>query len=95
MNDGRREVEIYIRTTPDALWDAITNPEKTRLYWYHALNHSTWTPGARWTSESADGELWLDGEILRGRRAQPPGPNVSRRAMGTRQRKSRRPLPGT
>jgi uncharacterized protein YndB with AHSA1/START domain len=64
MSDGRREVELYIRTSPDELWDAITNPEKTRLYWYHALNRSTWSPGARWTSESADGEVYLDGEIV-------------------------------
>jgi uncharacterized protein YndB with AHSA1/START domain len=29
MNDGRREVELYIRTTPQALWAAITDPEQT------------------------------------------------------------------
>jgi uncharacterized protein YndB with AHSA1/START domain len=64
MSDGRREVEIYIRTTPQALWGAITSPDKTRQYWFHALNHSTWAPGARWTSESEDGEVYLDGEIV-------------------------------
>jgi len=64
MNDGRREVELYIRTTPVALWAAITDPEQTARYWFHALNRSTWAPGARWTSESADGELYLDGEII-------------------------------
>ena len=64
MNEARRDVELYIRTTPAELWKAITNPERTRLYWYDALNRSTWTPGAPWTSESEDGELWLDGEIL-------------------------------
>lgn len=64
MNEARREVELYIRTTPAELWEAITDPERTRLYWYDALNRSTWTPGAPWTSESEDGELWLDGEIL-------------------------------
>ena len=69
MNDGRREIEIYIRTTPPELWQAITHPEKTRLYWFHALNKSAWTPGAPWTSESADGELYLDGEIVS---AEPP-----------------------
>jgi len=64
MNDGRRELEIYIRTSPDELWDAITNPDKTRLYWFTRWNHSTWTPGAPWTSDSGDGEVYLDGEII-------------------------------
>jgi uncharacterized protein YndB with AHSA1/START domain len=64
MNKARREVELYIRTTPPQLWAAITQPEQTRQYWYGALNHSTWTPGARWTSESEDGEVYLEGEIV-------------------------------
>ena len=54
--------ETYIRTTPERLWQAITDPEQTRLYWYGALNHSDWTPGARWSSDSPDGEVYLDGE---------------------------------
>jgi uncharacterized protein YndB with AHSA1/START domain len=56
--------EIYIRTTPAALWQAITDPDFTRRYWYGALNRSDWTPGARWTSESEAGELYLEGEII-------------------------------
>ncbi len=61
--------ETYIRTTPQKLWDAITDPESTRQYWYGALNRSAWTPGSRWVSESADGELFLEGEIIE---ADPP-----------------------
>jgi uncharacterized protein YndB with AHSA1/START domain/DNA-binding transcriptional ArsR family regulator len=56
--------EIYIRTTPKELWQAITDPQKTRLYWFGALSHSEWTPGARWTSDAEDGKPYLDGEIL-------------------------------
>jgi uncharacterized protein YndB with AHSA1/START domain/DNA-binding transcriptional ArsR family regulator len=56
--------EVYIRTTPERLWQAITDPQLTRQYWHGALSHSTWEPGARWTSESADGEVYLDGEIV-------------------------------
>jgi uncharacterized protein YndB with AHSA1/START domain len=56
--------EIYIRTTPAALWQAITDPEFTRRYWYDALNRSEWVPGARCTSESEAGELYLEGEII-------------------------------
>jgi uncharacterized protein YndB with AHSA1/START domain len=55
---------IEINAQPDEVWRALTDPDQTRRYWYGALNRSTWQPGARWTSESADGELYLDGEIL-------------------------------
>ena len=63
MHEPRHVYEYTIRTTPQALWAALTDPEQTRRYWYDARNRSTWTPGSRWTSESADGELYLEGEI--------------------------------
>ncbi len=64
MNDRQVETEITIAASPEAVWDALTDPQKTRQYWYGALNHSTWEPGARWTSESDQGELYLEGEIF-------------------------------
>jgi uncharacterized protein YndB with AHSA1/START domain len=38
--------EIYIRTTPAALWQAITDYEYTRRYWHGALNRSDRWRGA-------------------------------------------------
>ncbi|MFJ6249953.1 MULTISPECIES: SRPBCC family protein [unclassified Streptomyces] len=35
----------YIRTTPDELWKALTEPELTRRYWGVAFE-TDWTPGA-------------------------------------------------
>ncbi|MFJ3785437.1 SRPBCC family protein [Streptomyces sp. NPDC090093] len=35
----------YIRTTPDALWKALTDPELTRRYWGVAFE-TDWSPGA-------------------------------------------------
>ncbi|MEU5216745.1 SRPBCC family protein [Streptomyces sp. NPDC020807] len=35
----------YIRTTPDDLWKALTEPESTRRYWGVAFA-AEWTPGA-------------------------------------------------
>jgi uncharacterized protein YndB with AHSA1/START domain len=67
MSDGPAgsfEYELYIRANPDEIWAAITDPEQTRRFWYGALNRSDWTPGARWTSETEDGDLFLEGEIL-------------------------------
>ena len=57
--------EIYIRTTPEALWDAITNPEIRAKYNFGAGAKSDWTPGSRieMGSPKADGLLG-DGEVL-------------------------------
>jgi uncharacterized protein YndB with AHSA1/START domain len=56
--------EVEIATTPERLWKAITDPEDTRQYWYGALSISEWQVGSRWVSQSPDGEIYLDGEIL-------------------------------
>ena len=56
--------EIEIATTPERIWDAITDPQQTRQYFHGALSKSDWTVGSRWTSESEEGEVYLDGEIL-------------------------------
>jgi uncharacterized protein YndB with AHSA1/START domain/DNA-binding transcriptional ArsR family regulator len=39
--------EIYIRTTPERLWEAITDPEIRAKYNFGAGVRSEWTPGAR------------------------------------------------
>ena len=56
--------QVEIATTPERLWQAIVDPEQTRRYYYGALSKSDWTVGSRWTSESEDGEVYLEGEIL-------------------------------
>ncbi|MEQ9365052.1 MAG: SRPBCC family protein [Leptospirales bacterium] len=37
----------YIRATPEKVFEAITKPEITRLYWGHE-NVSDWKPGSTW-----------------------------------------------
>src|SRR5438105_9249627 len=39
--------EIYIRTTPERLWEAITDPEIRAKYNFGAGIHSDWTPGSQ------------------------------------------------
>jgi len=56
--------QIEIATTPERLWKAITDPQETRKYWHGALSISDWKVGSRWTSESEEGEVYLEGEIL-------------------------------
>jgi uncharacterized protein YndB with AHSA1/START domain len=39
--------EIYIRTTPERLWEAITDPDIRSKYNFGARVRSDWTPGSR------------------------------------------------
>ena len=62
MEPSDHEAEIVVEATPERVWDALTNPEKTRAYYYGTDILSDWQPGSRWTSESGD-ELYLEGEL--------------------------------
>jgi uncharacterized protein YndB with AHSA1/START domain/DNA-binding transcriptional ArsR family regulator len=52
--------EIYIKTTPERLWEAITNPEMRRKYNFGAGVESDWSPGSRYEGRSprAPGAIW-------------------------------------
>jgi uncharacterized protein YndB with AHSA1/START domain len=57
--------EIYIRTTPDRLWEAITDPDIRSKYNFGAGVRSDWTPGARIEmGHPAAPALLGDGEVL-------------------------------
>jgi uncharacterized protein YndB with AHSA1/START domain len=43
--------EIYIRTTRERLWEAITNPEIRARYQFGVGYKSDWTPGSQFTME--------------------------------------------
>ena len=47
--------EIYIRTTPERLWEAITDPEIRSKYNFGAGSTSDWTPGSRYRDGRAQG----------------------------------------
>ena len=38
--------EIYIKTTPERLWEAITDPALRAQYSFGVQTHSEWTPGS-------------------------------------------------
>jgi uncharacterized protein YndB with AHSA1/START domain/DNA-binding transcriptional ArsR family regulator len=57
--------EIYIRTTPERLWEAITDPEIRSKYNFGAGAYSDWTAGARVEMTAPKAALVLgDGEVL-------------------------------
>jgi hypothetical protein len=37
---------LYIRTTPEKLWQALIEPEFTRRFWFGSWQESEWKPGA-------------------------------------------------
>src|SRR4051795_12302813 len=47
--EGMEKVyEIYIKTTPERLWEAITDPDMRSRYNFGARQNSDWTPGSRY-----------------------------------------------
>ena len=39
--------EIYIKTTPERLWEAITDPEQRSRYTFGVAPITDWTPGSQ------------------------------------------------
>jgi uncharacterized protein YndB with AHSA1/START domain len=57
--------EIYIRTTPERLWQAITSSEMRSKYSFGAAVSSDFTPGSRFEMRAPDGDGLLgEGENL-------------------------------
>ena len=54
----------YIRTTPERLWSALTDPEQMKEYWLGMHLKTNWTPGAEWQMLFPDGRVADTGEIL-------------------------------
>ena len=54
----------YIRTTPQKLWDALTQPEFNRKFWFDYWQDCAWQKGAAWKLTSADGRVADSGEVL-------------------------------
>ena len=56
---------VFIRATPEQVWDAITKPEFTTKYFHGTRIESTFEPGAPYLSIAGDGDQRLiEGEVL-------------------------------
>jgi uncharacterized protein YndB with AHSA1/START domain/biotin operon repressor len=57
--------EVYIRTTPERLWEAITDADMRQQYSFGSTIRCDWKPGSRFEMTGPDGTgLWGEGEVL-------------------------------
>ncbi len=57
--------QLFIRSTPERIWEAITSPEFTTRYFHGSYVDSTFEVGAPYKGYSTDrSELWVDGEVV-------------------------------
>jgi len=54
----------FIRTTPEKLWDALTNTETPREFFFATKLESDWKAGSAWKSTAPDGTLTDSGEVV-------------------------------
>jgi uncharacterized protein YndB with AHSA1/START domain len=65
LEKPRHVYEVYIRTTPDRLWEAITSGDLTRRYFHSTCVESSWQPGTpvHWRYEGRD-DIAVEGIVL-------------------------------
>lgn len=63
------ECQIYIETSADEVWNAITDPERSARFWGHQ-NVSEWEEGSTWEHRRTDGSEIADvvGQVLESQR---------------------------
>ena len=58
--------EIYIKTTPERLWRAITDPEQRAKYSFGVGVHSDWKAGSKYLASVPKSDKWPGFEIAEG-----------------------------
>jgi uncharacterized protein YndB with AHSA1/START domain len=68
---GTQVYQVYIRATPQAIWDAITRPEWSERYGYHVRNEFDLRSGGAFKAYANEGmramgapEVAIDGEVI-------------------------------
>jgi uncharacterized protein YndB with AHSA1/START domain len=57
--------QLFIKATPEQIWDAITKPEFTQKYFHGSVIDSTYEIGAPYQGFAADRSVqFVDGEVL-------------------------------
>jgi uncharacterized protein YndB with AHSA1/START domain len=50
----------YIAASPEKVWNALTDAEMTKDYWFRRRNASDWKPGSRWEHQHYDDPAAVD-----------------------------------
>jgi len=64
MTPPKHVYEVYIRTTPEKLWNAITDPEFTKQYFYGTSVKTDWKVGSTVEHIDPNGVVALRGKVL-------------------------------
>jgi uncharacterized protein YndB with AHSA1/START domain len=64
MSNSRFVYVTWIRTTPEKLWQALTQPEFTRQFWYQCWQDCEWKAGSSWKLMIHDGRVGDSGEVV-------------------------------
>ncbi|NNF00583.1 MAG: ATPase [Pyrinomonadaceae bacterium] len=59
---------IFIKATPEKIWDALTQSEFTRKYFWGTNVESDWKPGSKIRFFSDDGTTFSEGEVIKAER---------------------------
>jgi uncharacterized protein YndB with AHSA1/START domain len=51
---------IYIHAAPEQVWDALRDPDKTKLFWGRHRNVSDWRTGSSWEHQDFDDAATVD-----------------------------------
>jgi uncharacterized protein YndB with AHSA1/START domain len=54
----------FIRTSANELWNALTNPEVMKRYWFGFHQESDWKAGSAWQLMHPDGRVADAGEVV-------------------------------
>jgi uncharacterized protein YndB with AHSA1/START domain len=68
MNRSTYMYVTYIRTTPEKLWSALTDPATMKQYWFGMHQETDWLPGSAWKLVFPDGRLADTGEVVEAER---------------------------
>jgi len=67
LEETMADVQIYemlIHTTPEKLWDALTNGEVTKKYFFGETFVSDWKKGSSWHSLGPSGSRDVEGTVI-------------------------------
>jgi DNA-binding transcriptional ArsR family regulator len=56
--------QVFIRTTPEKLWQALTDGEVTKNYLFSETLHSDWKRGSEWYSTAPNGARDVEGTVV-------------------------------